>query len=85
MHDRVLRKVKKDKVRRKIHRLIRYQQELIDQFDQLQLEAFQEQQDERDIEGMITNGMTEEVLGELMVRRLDRKVSEIFLKTELFF
>ena len=49
----------------------------------MQLDAFQEEQDEKDI--LDAHGMTEEGLEELMVRQLDRQISAIFLKTELFF
>ena len=42
MQNRVHRRVKKDKVRRKIYRLLDYQQQLIDQFDELQNDMMQE-------------------------------------------
>jgi len=35
MRKRVLRKVKKDKLARRIHRLLLFQQELVAQFDEL--------------------------------------------------
>jgi hypothetical protein len=82
MHKRVLKKVNKRKVEHRIKKLLIFQKELIAQFDNFQLEQLQEIMDEKAINFEM---ITEEGMQELMIRKLNRQLSQIFLKTELFF
>ena len=74
--------MKKRDLSKRTSKLIAFQKKLIAEFDAIQYELSMEDEDMRDID---FDTITEAELEALMVRRLDHRLFDIFLRTELFY
>ena len=84
MYKRIIRNNKKRELRKRVQKLIEFQQKLVWDFEAIQLEVNQEKEDNREIINDVEFA-TQEEMEALFVRRLDKRLTDIFLKTELFY
>ena len=82
MLDRVNRRVKQYRLKKKTARIVEFRKELNEEFEQILRDEAQEAEDQKAIN---PENLSEEGLKEIMTGRLERKLDDIFNRTDFFY